>query len=97
MPTIANHEAKGVCLVCGARDTPTLELTTACGRLQGVPLCAACLFAVVAAQESASTAREEARRPRRRREVHAPVPDAENGGGEGAPVFALPIVASPAG
>jgi hypothetical protein len=40
----------GTCLRCGTVDTPTLEATTNCGRMQGFPLCVErCLFAAAVA------------------------------------------------
>src|SRR4051794_13055955 len=52
---VANHDPNGSCLRCGASEMPTLEVTTPCGRMQGFPLCAGCLFAAAATLDQSSS------------------------------------------
>ena len=52
--------SEGVCLLCGG-EGPVFEITTACGRLSGVPVCGKDLFALVIAQTRNGAVRSAAK------------------------------------
>ena len=52
-PVSINSASEGVCLLCGA-EGPVFDVTTPCGRLAGLPVCAKDLFTIVVAQNRPS-------------------------------------------
>lgn len=86
-PVSINSASEGVCLLCGA-EGPTFAVSTPCGRLSGLPVCAKELFTIVVAQNRSSP--PATRGASRGRGKHAAPRSSENGDSASTPNTTVP-------
>lgn len=94
-PVSIRSASEGICLLCGA-EGHTFAVSTPCGRLVDLPVCAKELFTIVVAQNRASTSALRGPVRGRAKPTSKPRTDSEDGAFASEPdaAAAIPTIAN---